>query len=98
MKDPASSYKYVYDPTPVLLRYVVENHLGCIGMINALFSFIENTKEVKFLSATNPRFDVDISSNSLETNLSCILRIPVYTDRDEREISPYDLKKLPPWY
>jgi len=98
MKDPAGSYKYTYDLTPVLLRYVAENHLGSIGIINVVFSFIENTKEVKFLSATNPRFDMEISSDSLETNISCILRIPVYTDKDVRELSSYDLKKLPPWY
>jgi len=99
MPDPAASYKYVYEEAPVLLRYVAANHIGCIGMVNILFSFINNTKEVKFLSATNPRFDVDISSNSLETNLDCILRIPVYRDRGEPgEISDYDLTKLPAWY
>jgi len=99
MTDPAPSYMYVYEEAPVLLRYVAANHIGCIGMVNILFSFINNTKEVKFLSATNPRFDVDISSNSLETNLDCILRIPVYRDREEPgEISAYDLTKLPPWY
>ena len=98
MPDPGS-YTYVYDPVPVLLRYVAENHMGCIGMVNVLFSFINNTKEVKFLSATNPRYDVEISSNSLETNLDCILRIPVYKDREEpREISSHDLKRLEPWY
>lgn len=98
MPDPAG-YTYVYDEQPVLLRYVVENHMGCIGMINILFSFINNTKEVKFLSATNPRYDMDISSNSLETNLDCILRIPLYRDREEPgEISSYDLKRLEPWY
>jgi len=100
MKDPAASYKYVYDDQPVLLRYVVANHIGCIGMVNILFSFINNTKEVKFLSATNPRFDVDVSSNSLETNIICITtKIPVYKDREEpREISSYDLTRLEPWY
>jgi len=98
MKDPAS-YAYVYDEQPILLRYVVANHIGCIGMVNILFSFINNTKEVKFLSADKPRYDFDISSNSLETNLSCIMRIPVYKDREEpREISPYDLTRLEPWY
>jgi hypothetical protein len=91
-------YTFVYDETPVLLRYIVANHIGCIGMVNILFSFSNNTKEVKFLSATNPRFDIDISSNSLETNVECILRIPVYTDREVREISTYDLKRLEPWY
>jgi hypothetical protein len=98
MKDPAA-YTYTYDEQPALLRYVVANHIGTIGMINILFSFINNTKEVKFLSATNPRFDVDLSANSLETNLSCILRIPVYHERQEPgEISPYDITKLPAWY
>lgn len=99
MKNPAEEYSYVYDEQPVLHRYVVANHIGCIGMINIRFSFIQNSKEVQFLSAENPRFDVDISSNSLETNIDCILKIPVYKEREEpREISPYDLKKLPEWY
>jgi len=98
MKDPADSYRYVYPTEPVLLRYVAANHVGVIGMINIVFSFIDNTKEVKFLSATNPRFDHDISADSLETNISIITRIPVYTDRDIREISSHDVKRLPPWY
>ena len=98
MKDDIKDYTFFYDPVPILLRYVVANHIGCIGMVNILYSFADNTKEVKFLSATHPRFDIDISSNSLETNLDCILRIPVYTDREVGEISPYDMKKLPPWY
>jgi hypothetical protein len=93
-----NDYTYVYDPVPVLLRYVAANHIGTIGMVNVLFSFINNTKEVKFLSATHPRFDIDISSNSLETNISCILRIPVYKDREVGEISSHDLKRLEPWY
>lgn len=99
MKAPAI-YTYVYEEQPVLLRYVVANHTGCIGMVNILFSFINNTKEVKFLSGTNPRFDVDVSSNSLETNISCITtKIPVYRDREEPgSISPYDLTRLEPWY
>ena len=98
MTDAPGTYKYVYDPTPVLLRYIAANHIGFIGMVNVLFSFIDNTKEVKFLSGTNPRFDIDLSSNSLETNISCILRIPVYTARDVDQISSYDLKRLEPWY
>lgn len=98
MTDP-DSYSYTYDPTPVLLRYVSENHLGCIGMINVLFSFIDNTKEVRFLSAKHPRFDFDISSNSLETNVRCIERIPLFNDWGEQTgISLHDLKRLEPWY
>lgn len=98
MKDP-KGYTYVYEAQPILQRYVVENHIGCIGMVNILYSFTDNTKEVKFLSAANPRFDVDLSSSSLETNIECILRIPVYQERGEpRDISPHDLKKLAPWY
>ena len=88
-------YTYVYDPEPVQIRYLVENHRGCIGMVNAVFCFINNTKEVKFLSATNTRYDVDITSDSLETNLECMLRIPLYRDREEPgQISPYDIKRL----
>lgn len=88
-------YTYVYDADPVLQRYVAANHTGCIGMINIAYSFINNTKEVRFLSAEHPRFDWDLSSHSLETNLSCILRIPLH---NERIISVHDLNRLPPWY
>lgn len=98
MKDP-KGYTYVYDEQEVLHRYIVENHRGCIGMVNILFSFQNNTKDVKFLSATNPRYDQHISSNSLETNVECITRIQVYQDREEpREISIQDVRKLPAWY
>ncbi|MBC7862970.1 MAG: hypothetical protein IAF38_08335 [Bacteroidia bacterium] len=98
MTDPLATYKFVYEEQPILLRYIVANHVGCMGMVNVLYSFINNTKEMKFLSAFNPRFDYEISTNSLETNLSCILRTPLYVDRDVREISSYDLKRLDPWY
>jgi hypothetical protein len=99
MKDRPDEYTYVYSPDQVLQRYVAENHLGCIGMINIRYCFNDNMKEVKFLSAENPRFDVDLSSNGLETNMDCIRRIPVYRDRQEPgEIHPSYLKKLEPWY
>lgn len=98
MTDP-KSYSYAYDPTPVLLRYVAQNHRGCEGMVNVLFSFADNTKEVRFLSGAHPRFDFELSSNSLETNLDCILRIPVYRLRQEPgQLSPHDLQRLEPWY
>ena len=99
MKDPIGSYRFEYDPTPVLLRYVVANWRDTLGLVNVLFSFIDNTKKVKFLSAINPRYDVDISSNSLETNVECITKIPIYMDREEpRTINSRDLKRLEPWY
>ena len=98
MKNP-ENYKYEYDEQPVYVRYIASNHVHLIGVINILFSFENNTKEVKFLSGFGPRFDVDIASDSLETNLECIKRIPVYKEReDPGEISHYDLKKLPAWY
>jgi hypothetical protein len=98
MPDPASTYKYVYESTPVYLRYIAGSDRHFVGVINIIFSFIDNTKEVKFLSGTGPRFDQELSSNSLETNISCILRIPVYTERDMGQIYSSDVKKLPPWY
>jgi hypothetical protein len=98
MPDPANTYKYVYDQAPVYLRYIAGSDRHFVGIVNIIFSFIDNTKEVKFLSSTNPRFDHDLTSDSLETNLSCILRIPVYTDRDISQIYSSDLKRLPPWY
>lgn len=98
MTDP-KGYTYVYSPDNVLLRYVAANHLGCIGMIDIRFSFINNTKEVKFMSAANPRFDFELSSNSLETNLDCIAQIPMYNKWGEPgEISTHDLTRLEAWY
>jgi hypothetical protein len=98
MTEPKSTYKYVYDPTPVYLRYIAGSDRHFVGIVNIMFSFIDNTKEVKFLSGTNPRFDHELTSNSLESNINCILRIPVYTDRDITQIYSRDLKRLPPWY
>jgi hypothetical protein len=99
MKDAPDTYSYVYEEQPVLQRYVYEDHRGCHGMINIMYSFIGNTKELRFLSAKEPRFDFEISSDSLETNLSCIKRILLFNEWGEQyEISPYDLKKLPTWY
>jgi hypothetical protein len=98
MTDPQDSYRYVYPTDPVLVRYVAANDARIFGLIDVRFSFINNTKELKFYSAEEPRFDFDISANSLETNLSCIAKIPVYWNREPYEISPYDLKRLPEWY
>jgi len=98
MTDPAESYRYEYPADPVLLRYVAANHVKIFGIIDVRFSFIENTKELKFYSAEEPRFDFDLSGNSLETNISCIAKIPIYWNREPYEINPHDLKRLPPWY
>lgn len=99
MKDKPEQYTYVYSNDQVLQRYVAENHLGCIGIINIRYCFVDNMKEVRFLSADNPRFDIDLASNGLETNIDCIRRIPVNRDRQEPgELHPNDLKKLEPWY
>ena len=93
-----SKCTYVYDPTPVLHRYILANHREFMAMINVMFSFIDNTKEIKLLSGYHPRFDVDVSTNSLETNMAAIVKMPLFIDRDQREISSYDLKRLEPWY
>lgn len=98
MTDPAESYRYVYPPDPVLIRYVAANHLGTIGMIDFLFSFIENTKDMRYRSAEHPRFDFDLQAGSLDSNISCIAKIPIYRYGEIYEISPYDLKRLEPWY
>lgn len=98
MTGPADTYRYVYPADPVLLRYVAANHVRIFGLIDVRFNFIENTKELKFYSAEEPRFDFDISTDSLETNLSCIAKIPVYWNRELYEINPHDLKRLPEWY
>ena len=44
-------YQFVYEPEPVLLRYVLSYPRSVVGMVNVRFSFINNTKEVAFLSA-----------------------------------------------
>ncbi|AWI26310.1 hypothetical protein [Flavobacterium pallidum] len=98
MTDPRG-YDYVYDADMVLTRYVAESQRGCVGMVNIYYSFLDNVKEVKFLSATNPRYDMDISSDSLESHMQCMERIEVYRDREEPiALVWYDLKKLPVWY
>jgi hypothetical protein len=90
--------RFEYATDPVLYRYIMANHQGFMAMINVLFSFVNNTKEIKLLSGYNPRFDVDVSTNSLESNVAAIVKMPLFMDRDQREISAYDLKRLEPWY
>ena len=97
MKD--EEYTYDYGNDPILLRYVSENHRGCTGIVDIRFNFNDNLKQLKFYSAQNPRFDVDLESNSLETNMEAMARIPIYRDREEPgQLSLYDLKRLPAWY
>ncbi|MCC2546212.1 hypothetical protein LJY25_07130 [Hymenobacter sp. BT175] len=97
MADPRD-YSFTYDSTPILLRYVIEGHPVYKGLVNVLYSFEDNTKEVRYLSASNPRFDHELSTNSLETNIACIARIPIYYNGELFPINHNDLTRLEPWY
>ncbi len=97
MADPRD-YTFTYESTPILLRYVVEGHPAYKGLVNVLYSFEENTKDVRYLSAINPRLDFELSSNSLETNIACIARIPIYSHGELLSINARDLTRLEPWY
>ncbi|MBF9221444.1 hypothetical protein [Hymenobacter ruricola] len=94
---PIDQYTFVYDADPVLLRYVLSRHHQgeVIGMVNVRFSFINNTKELAFLSGQHPRFDTELSANSLETNYSCMERMMLYEDSI---VSACDVTRLDPWY
>lgn len=92
---PIDRYTFEYAADPVLLRYVLTAYNGVTGLVNVRFSFADNTKEVAFLSGQNPRFDTELSSNSLETNYSCMSRLMIYEDSI---LSISDVKRLDPWY
>jgi len=94
LTSPLESHRFEYGEEPIMQRYVAANHFGVIGMANVRYSFSANLKEVSFLSGRSPKFDTEISANSLETNLSCLLRI---TEYDTPIIHPSDLNKLPLW-
>lgn len=98
MTAPPGDYTYTYPEDIVLHRYVAQNHLGAIGIIDIRFSFINNTKELKFISAAHPRFDYELASNSLESNINCIGKIQLYDLEEPRQISPSHLTRLEPWY
>ena len=49
-------------------------------------------------AGANPRFDYELSSDSLEPNISCISKIPLYEHGEVREINYHDLHRLEPWY
>lgn len=93
---PLATCQFTYDPAPVLLRYVASYPNKLVGMCDVRFSFPDNVKQVSFRSAEHPRFDMDLTADSLETNLSCLGRIELY---GEPIISPgLDLAQLGPWY
>jgi hypothetical protein len=94
LKDPIGSYQFIYDDQPVLQRYVIANNRQVIGMVNVRYCFIDNTKEIEFLSAESPKYDTTVSSSSLQTNLSCMVALTKY---GETFINPHDIKKLPLW-
>lgn len=98
MEGRPDEYVYTYDSEPVLQRYVAANPLGCIGIVNVRYSFAGNTKEVEFISGTNPRYDATLSADSLETNISCILRLPIHLNEEITGISSHDLTRLLPMY
>ncbi|MDO7851501.1 hypothetical protein [Hymenobacter convexus] len=62
LTEPIARYTFEYDADPVLLRYVLTTNRGVTGMVNIRFSFINNTKDVAFLSGQHPRFDMELSS------------------------------------
>jgi hypothetical protein len=97
--DKPDLYKYVYGEEPILYRYVTDSEHYNIGMINIYSSFINNTKELRYYSAKESRFDFEISSNSLETNIDCILRIPFFAhDGEVVSLNYHDLRRVPTGY
>src|SRR5688500_2362045 len=64
--DKPEDYTYEYPEHITMHRYVAQNHIGCIGLIDIRFNFISNIKELKFMSGADPRFDHELSSGSLE--------------------------------
>jgi hypothetical protein len=92
MTDEPGNYTYAYDDQPVLVRYVA----GDTGIVDIRFSFAGNTKHLKFISAINPRHDCELSSLSLETNISLISRIPVYDGEGGQKFDTSTLRRLSP--
>jgi hypothetical protein len=96
LTNPIDHYTFVYDPDPVLFRYVLTRPHGVVvGLVNARFSFVNNTKEVAFLSGRHPQLDMEISSDSLETNYDCMARMMLYEDSI---LLACDVLRLDPWY
>jgi hypothetical protein len=93
---PLDAYRFVYAPEPILQRYVAANHVGVIGMAHVRYSFIDNLKEVAFLSARSPKYDQELTATSLQTNLSLLTALADY-EHDRPLISASDLTRLPLW-
>ncbi len=88
--------RFEYSPDPVLLRYVVSHPRQLIGMCDVYFSFIANTKQATFRSAEHPRFDMELTADSLETNFSCLGRFSMYGEPVIH--SGLDIARLGAWY
>lgn len=88
--------RFEYNPDPVLLRYVISSPRQVVGLCDVYFSFIDNTKRAIFRSAEHPRFDMELTADSLETNFSCMSRFSLY----EKPVihRGHDITRLEAWY
>jgi hypothetical protein len=88
--------RFEYSPDPVLLRYVVSHPRRVVGLCDVYFSFIDNTKRAIFRSAEHPRFDMELTADSLETNFSCMGRFSLYGEPVIHR--GLDIAQLEAWY
>lgn len=92
-----ADYNFEYGDETQQARYFIgHNHQNYImGVADVSYNFKENTKRVKFLSGQSLKWDSDIESNCLESNLDLIGRIPLY-DQNNNEWDPafYDIKTV----
>ena len=79
MNEPAG-YEYIYETEPVLRRYVISNHSGCIGIADIKYNFPDNIKEIRFLSGKQFIDDMVMTESCLKTNYNLIQSLPM-TDR-----------------
>ena len=68
----SGSLEYLYEP--LVYRYLL-THRNTVGIAEINTDFNENTKEMKFLSARRQKEDLNLSSDSFETNKSMLKRM-----------------------
>ncbi len=66
---------FVYPSTVRAFRYNILHQADCVGIVNIRANFIENIKELEFMSASRIKSDEALSSNSLETNQALLRRM-----------------------
>ena len=91
-----NDYIVSYEAEDHLSRYLIQNHREVVGVVNIRSNFLQNMKELEFISTLSVYHDEKIMSDSLEGNFDLIQRI--YDERTRYcDVNRVADRNMPPY-